>query len=256
MSQVYATMEKMVKEFFRDKVNLFFTLILPLFFVLVMPILWGDVPQTVFPVLKGGLTLTMISFLIMIGGQSNLAGSIAADRGRGLYVKIASMPLSPVKEGAGRILGIFIYICVGAVILFVVGLISGGKISVHSMHIFMSMGCYFLITLSSTGIGLIIASWVKGESAATHAGIALTLLTAFMGGLFLPYQMLPWIFQLFARVHPITSANAAIVYLLEGECVSYYNPLQPAQMGITIAFSVILFTSGMILYSKQCWLTQ
>jgi ABC-2 type transport system permease protein len=256
MSGVSATMEKVLKEFYRDKVTLFFTIIIPLFFVLVMPIMWGDLPPTVLPPLKGGLSLTMISFLIMIGGQSNLAGSIATDRGRGLYVKIASMPISPLKEGLGRILGIFIYLILGAVIIFITGLVTGGTISAHASQVLMAFGLYGMCVLSATGIGLIIASWVRAESAATHAGIALTLLTAFMGGMFLPYDMLPSVFQAIARLHPITSANAAIVYLLEGEQYAYYNPLNALQMGVTVGLSAVLFISGMILYSSRCWLKE
>jgi ABC-type multidrug transport system permease subunit len=256
MSQISAIMEKIVKEFYRDKVNLFFTIVIPLFFVVVMPIMWGDVPPAVIPPLRGGLSLTMITFLIMIGGQSNLAGSIAADRGRGLYLKIASMPVSPLKEGLGRILGIFIYLLLGAAAVLGVGMITGGNIPGGESEILGAIGFYLLIALSSTGIGLVIASLVKAESAATHSGIALTLITAFVGGLFVPYNMLPSVFQIFARINPITSANAAIIFLLEGEQFAYYNPLNPVQVGASVVLSVALFMSGMILYSTHCWLKE
>ena len=256
MSQISAVMEKTIKEFYRDKVNLFFTIAVPLFFVIVMPIMGGDVPPSIIPSLKGGLSLTMITFLIMIGGQSNLAGSIAADRGRGLYLKIASMPISPLKEGLGRISGISMYLLLGAALVLGLGMINGGNFSVKDSQIFLVIGFYLLITLSSTGIGLIIASLVKAESAATHSGIALTLITAFIGGMFAPYSMLPSIFQVFARIHPITSANAAIIFLLEGEQFAYYDPLHQLQVGTTIILSVTLFFSGIILYSNHCWLKE
>lgn len=135
-------------------------------------------------------------------------------------------------------------------------MLNGGNIPGGESEILGAIGFYLLIALSSTGIGLVIASLVKAESAATHSGIALTLITAFIGGLFLPYNMMPSIFQIFARIHPITSANAAIVFLLEGEQYVYYNSLNHVQIGVTVVLSGALFLSGMILYSTRCWMKE
>jgi ABC-type multidrug transport system permease subunit len=69
------------------------------------------------------------------------------------------------------------------------GFITRGIISVHVPQIFLIFRGYVVSVLVATGMGLIIASWVRAESTATHADIALTPLTAFMGGMFLPYDM-------------------------------------------------------------------
>jgi ABC-2 type transport system permease protein len=252
MSQLIAVLEKDLKEFLRDKVILFFTFAVPLFFVLVIPLMWGDTPSEIVPYLKGGLTLAMITFMIMIAGQSNLAGSITSDRERGLYLKIISMPVNPFKEAVGRICGIVVFMLLGILLVLLTGFAYGAQIA-HFTNVITSLGFYLLIILAATGIGLIIASVINGESAATHAGIALTLLTGFLGGMFVPYSMLPPFLQVVARIHPIPSANAVAVCLLQGEDVVFYNPLTAGQIGLTIVESCALFVIGLYLYSKLCW---
>lgn len=253
MSQVTAVLEKIVKESVRDRVILFLTFAIPIFFVLIMPFMWGDAPQEVMPPLKGGLCLAMITFMMMVAGQSNLAGFIASDRERGLYLRIISMPVTPLKEAIGRILGIVLFSLIGAFLVLVVGFLYGAQFMGGTVKIMESAGFFVLIMVAATGIGLIIASVIKGESAATHTGIALTLLTAFMGGMFAPYSMLPSFLQVVARAHPIASANASIVFLLQGESVSYYNPLMQWQVVLTIVGSCALLAVGLVLYSKLCW---
>ncbi|MBU7010652.1 MAG: ABC transporter permease [Theionarchaea archaeon] len=253
MSQMTAVLEKDVKEFLRDKVILFFTFALPIFFVLVTPLMWGDIPPEAVPPLKGGLSLTMITFMLMIAGQSNLAGSITADRERGLYLKIISMPVTPLKEAMGRICGVVVFTLIGAFGVVMLGVAYGAQYTYELISVVESLGFFFLIAIAATGIGLIIASLIKGESAATHTGIALTLLTAFLGGMFVPYSMLPPFLQVIARIHPIPSANASIVFLLQGAEFVDYDPLILGQIGLTIGESCALFVIGLMLYSKLCW---
>lgn len=253
MNQIVAIVGKSLKEFLRDKVVLFFTFAMPIFFLLMFPIVWGGVQKEIVPALKGGLSLTMITFLIMVAGQSDLSGSIASDRERGLYLKIASMPIKPWTEGLGRTFGIWIFSLIGSTLLLLIGVIYGAKFDGRFITVLECTSFVLLIALASTGVGLIIASLIRGESAATHTGIAITLLTSFLGGMFLPYSMLPSTLQSFARVYPISSANALMVSLLEGEELVGYNPLSSTQISFTIALSFLLFIVGLVLYSKFCW---
>lgn len=254
MTQVAASMEKTLKEFVRDKMVIFWTFAIPLFFLLVFPlILYGGIPKEVASSLKGGLTLTMVTFLLMTAGQANLPGSIATDRERGEYLKMASMPVRPWKEGLGRVLAVWIFALIGAILVLLIGLSYGATFSGGFIATLESFGFVFLTALASVGIGLIIASIVKGESAATHTGIALTLLTYFIGGMTGLYSNLPSALQAFARIHPISSANAAMVFLLEGEEFVGYNPLNIGQTALTISLSLLIFIIGLVFYSKRCW---
>jgi ABC-2 type transport system permease protein len=253
MNQVAATMDKALKESFRDKMGMFWTYLIPLFFLITFPLIFYDVPEEIVPSLKGSLTLTMVTFLIMTAGQANLPGSIASDRERGLYLKMASMPVRPWKEGFGRVLAIWMFSLMGAALVLLVGLVYGAEFSCGLVTSLEALGFALLTCLASIGIGLIIASLVNGESAATHTGIAITLLTSFLGGMFAPYPALPPPLQIFARIHPIASANASIVFRLEGEDFVGYNPLNIAQTSLTITLSLLIFVIGLVLYSRRCW---
>lgn len=253
MNRITIVADKTIKEFWRNKMEIIWTFITPIFFLLIFPLMYGDIPIAIVPNIKGGLTLTMITFLIMFAGQSNLAGSIALDRERGLYQKMSSMPISPWKEGIGRVLGIWTLSFLGLIVLLTVGLLYGAQFSVTFLGIIEALGLVLLISLTSSGIGLIIASLVNGESAATHTGVALSLLIFFLGGMAFPYSALPAPLQAFARFHPISSANTLLIYLFEGESMVGYNPCAIEQIIPMIAISVLTFIIGLLLYSKTCW---
>lgn len=255
-TQIFATVEKILKEFLRDKIVLFFTFALPVFFLIVLPILYQGAPSEIVSKLKGSLSVTMVSFLTMVAGYADLSGSIASDRERGLYQKIASMPVKPWMEGVGRSLGVWALSSIGALIVISVGLVYGAEFNGDFIVILKCIGLFMLVAIASAGIGLIIASLVKAESAATHAGVAITLLTAFLGGMFLPYSMLPPFLQSFARVYPVSSANASMVSLLQGQRIAGYDPLNTPQIGVTILLSCFCFVLGLALYARRCWRTK
>jgi ABC-type multidrug transport system permease subunit len=254
VNQVAAVVEKTFKEFSRDKMQIFWTFAVPLFFLIVFPLMfYVDAPKETMSNLKGGLTVTMVTLLIMTAGQSNLPGSIASDKGQGLYLKMASMPIKPWKEAFGRVLAVWIFSSVGAILVLLFGLIYGAKLSCGLIETLESLGFVLITCFASVGIGLTIASFVKGESAATHTGVAITLLTCFVGGMVAPYSSLPALLQTFARIHPICSANASIVFLLEGEDFVGYNPLNTGQICFTMISALLIFIMGFALYSKRCW---
>jgi len=111
----------------------------------------------------------------------------------------------------------------------------------------------FLAAVTSMGLGPIIASLVKGDSTATRTGVAITLLSYFLGGMAFPYTSLPEALRAFARLHPITPANTSMFFLLEGEGYIGYNPLGAVQVSTTMASSLHILAVGVALYSNLCW---
>ena len=253
MNVVLAVTGKSLKEFLRGRTVVFWTYAVPLFFLLVLPVMYGGVPADVVSKLKGGLTITMVTFLAMTAGQSNLPGSIATDGERGLYLKMVSMPVSPWLEGLGRILATTVTSIIGALLMLASGYVLGARFNFGLEEALWALGFGLLTLMASAGVGLIIAAFVKGESAATHTGVAMTLITYFLGGMALPYPRLPSLIQAFARLHPIASANAAMVYILAGEEFVGYNPLSAMQTLSSIGSTALVFVVGMISYSRLCW---
>ena len=253
MNAVLASLDKTLKTFFRDRAIISSSIFVPTFFLLMMPLMmYGDVPIEVVPALKGSLTIAMTSLLTMSVGMANFTGVIVADEERGLYAKLSSMPVEPWKECIGRIVGAMIFSFLGGIFLISVGFSYGARTNAGFVEILGSVFFGLMIALCSIGIGLIIASFIKGESAATHIGVAISIIFYFIG-IAMPYWMLPSFLELFARYCPITAANNMIVYLMEGEMILGYNPLNIFEIASVVIFSFTILLLGIMLYSRYCW---
>ena len=84
-------------------------------------------------------------------------------------------------------------------------------------------------------------------------GVGIAVVTSALSGLFAPYEVLPAPLQMFARVYPISSAQASIVYLLAGPDMVAYDPLTSSQVTLTIALSFALLVVGTVLYTRLGW---
>lgn len=256
MYQVIASFTKTFREFLRDKVILGSTFGIPFLFVVLFPvIMFGDVPKNILPTLKGMNTLAQVALMIMIGGISNLAGSIVGDRERGLYRKLASMPVRPFKEVLGRILAIMVFCFFGGILFLLTGVILGASFIIDITALFGAIFFFLLLFIASTGIGLIIASLVDGESAATHLGIGISLLMFFVG-IGIPYSELPVELQVLSKINPLSSTFAPIISLLEGQQILGYNPFTFIQITLIITLSILIFSIGLLFYSKIAWSRQ
>ncbi|MHA1169541.1 MAG: ABC transporter permease, partial [Candidatus Hodarchaeales archaeon] len=181
------------------------------------------------------------------------AGSIIADKERGLYRKIVSMPVKPWKEITGRILAILTISIIGTLLFFFFFSFLGAEFTFNTGTIIAAAFFLILIFISSTGIGLFITTITKSESAATHLGIGFALLSFFLGGMAIPYAELPVVLQVFARIHPVTSSTACIEFLLEGVEFSGYNPFEITQILMTLVITVVFFSSGFFLHTRKFW---
>lgn len=252
MDQILASLSRTIKEYTRNRLSIISTLGIPLFFMIILPNTILDIPQEFIPQVKGFITITMVSLLIMSAGQANLAGFIAADRNRGLYRKLSSMPVIFWKETLGRVLAVWIFSFVCVIVLVIFGISLGAEFTGKIIDLIAIMGFLILIGLSSVGTGLVIASCVKNESIATHLGVGISLVIFFLGGMAIPFSDLPESIQLFAKLHPVSSATASIIYLLIGKEMAGYNPFYLPQMFNTIILSFILFIVGNFVYTEFC----
>lgn len=251
MNQILVSMNRTFLEYSRNWSIIISTLGIPLFFMIFLPYTIINIPEEVVEQVKGFMTISMISLLIMSACQSNLAGFIVGDKNRGYYQKILSMPVKLWKESLGRILAVWVFTMISILVLLCIGFLNGGRFDFKLDKVLISIGILLLIGITSMGIGLIIATVISNESAATHFGVALSLIIFFLGGMAIPYSDLPHQIQLIAQLHPISAANAMITSLLIGVEYAGYDPFTVGQILLTISSSMCLFLIGLILYSKM-----
>ena len=254
MSQIAAASSRTIKEFLRERPVLFWTIAWPIVWVLIGSFVFvSGAPKEIVPYLRGATTIAMMVFALMIAGVANLPSNIASDREHGLLAKLMSMPISPWKDFTGRLLGLVAFSCIAAALVTAVGLACGARFSSTGINVLQAVGFLLLVICASAGIGLLVGTFIKHVHGAVMTGVGISVITAAVSGMFMPYSALPSSLQQFARLYPVASANSSATYALLGEEMAGYNPLAASQIGLTAGLSVFLLVLGTILYSRFCW---
>jgi len=195
----------------------------------------------------------MMVYAIMIAGIVDLPGNIAADRNSGMLSKLKSMPVSQFKDFFGRILAFLVFSLIAMIAVLLVGVLFGARFSATGIGLLQSIGYFFLAILASSGIGLILGTLIKSEQGAVYTGIGVALITGFMSGIFTLYSQLIPVLQFFSRIYPMSSSNSSLIYILVGEKMAGYNPLELSHLALTVSLSMILFALGLAIYARYCW---
>ncbi len=242
MSQITATFVRIIKEFLRDKVMVFWSIFFPIIWLITANVVFlANAPESEATLFRGAFTISMIVYAIMIAGMVDLPGNIAADRNRGMLSKLKSMPVSQFKDFLGRILAFLAFSLIVIAAVLLIGILLGAKFLVTEIGLLQFIGYLLLSILASSGIGLILGTLIKGEQGAVYTGI------------FTTYSQLIPILRFFSRIYPISASNSSLIYILIGENMAGYNPLKPGQTALTAISSIILFIVGLAIYARYCW---
>jgi ABC-2 type transport system permease protein len=253
LGQIIATWNKTIKEFLRQKTVLFWTIGWPIIWVFIGSFSFtGDAPADIIAYTRGAISISMMVFGLMTAGMANIPGNIAQDRERGLLTKVMSMPVSPWRDYAGRILALLAFSVFSAMLVIAVGFVCGARFFFTWTNFMVSLVFVLLIFIASAGIGMLIGTFVKHVHGAIMSGVGLTVVSAALSGVMTPYTYLPSVLQNFARIYPISSANSAITFLMVGEEYAGY-PLTLNQIFSTAFLASLLFVIGLIAYSRFCW---
>jgi ABC-type multidrug transport system permease subunit len=253
LGQISATWNKTIKEFLRQKTVLFWTIGWPIIWVLIGSFSFvGDAPAEIVAHTRGAISISMMVFGLMTAGMANIPGNIAQDRERGLLAKVMSMPVSPWRDYAGRILALLTFSVLSAMLVIIVGFACGARFFFTLVDFGTALVFIFLIFIASAGIGMLIGTFVKHVHGAIMSGVGLTVVSAALSGIMTPYEYLPSVLQDFARIYPISSANSAITFLMVGEEYAGY-PLSMSQTLSTAFVALLFFVIGLLAYSRFCW---
>jgi ABC-2 type transport system permease protein len=254
MSQITATLVRIIKELIRDRAVIFWSVFFPIVLLLMANFVsMANVSASDRAIGTGFFTLAMIVYATMMAGMVDIPANIAHDRNRGMLTKLKSMPVSHAKDFIGRILAFLVFSLIAIVTVLLIGIGLGAGFSVTPIGLVESIAFLFLSVLASSGIGLILGTLIESEQGAAFTGIGLALVTSFTSGIFSAYSDLPSILQSFSRTYPISSSVYSLTYLLVGEKMAGYNPLELGQILTTVASSIILFALGLVLYTRYCW---
>jgi|SRR5690625_548378 len=197
----------------QDKGLIFWTFILPIVFtVLFIAIFTGTVDEQMkeemITSIVPGYTVMFVFFIIISMGTSFLQ-----DRDNGWIARLTSTPLSPMQYLLGKWLPFSIIVLIQIIVLQ-----TFGKV-VYTIPIEQPVFLLLLaiaLTLCTTAIGLAIAVIIRTN----NMGIAITqiiaLVGALIGGLWIPYELLPDFLQKIGAFTPQYWAHDGFMQAMAG----------------------------------------
>ena len=181
----------------------------------------------------------IVGMSIMSSAVNGTVGIMAHNRSTGVFRKLATTPMSRLSYNAGRIITQTIILMMSTAIALFAGYLAFGVVpNINAMMIVMVIagGAVF------SGLGMIIASFIKDEETAANAASALTFPLMFVSGSFFPTEQMPWFLKYLAEVSPLTYLNnglrSAMITSNYGEA---FNNLL-----IVGALGILLFAVGVV----------
>lgn len=194
-----------LKRVLRNTSMILFTLIFPVAMLFAIALPNKDQAVTDVPVAQGGMSAAVPIMISMAVYGSMVAASmtgvsVASERAQGWSRQLRLTPLNPlvymlVKVTTGLVLG---------ALAVIVTLIVGGILGITVPFGNLVAGALFawLTALSMTSLGLAVGYAFPAQNAMRYLGPLLPVLS-FMGGLFVPLQVLPAAAQFAAKFTPL-----------------------------------------------------
>ena len=181
----------------------------------------------------------IIGMSIMSSAVNGTVGMMAHNRATGVFRKLATTPISRISWNAGRIIQMTIILMISTAIALVAGYLAFGVVpNINPMMIVMIVagGAVF------SGLGMIIASFLKDEETAANAASALTFPLMFVSGSFFPVEQMPWFLQYLAKVSPLTYLNDG----LRSSMITGNNDVALFSLAVVGVVGIILFVVGCV----------
>lgn len=163
-------------------------------------------------VVEGGLTIDdefeYIDFFLpgvigMTVMTSGIYGAIAVNtryRKNGILRKMATTPMTKAEWVLAKITyQIFVAFLSMAALIVVAVLAYGVNVHINALVILLVVTA----SMAFSGIGMIVARFVKDEEAAESAGAAINFPMMFLSGIFFPLEMMPALLQAIGKVMPL-----------------------------------------------------
>lgn len=173
-------------------------------------------------------------------GVLGTVGTNTQYRNSGILRKLATTPLKKSEWLISTMLYQSVVIFISAtLIIFVAKLVF----NVTTVPNAVTLLLLFAGAICFTGIGMIIARFVKDEDAANAAAMAITLPMLFLAGTFIPLEIMPDYLQTVAKLLPLTSLNYGLrdAMILGDTASALYN------LSIVLVTGAVFFIIGSLI---------
>jgi ABC-2 type transport system permease protein len=179
----------------------------------------------------------IIGLTVLTTGVLGTVGTNTQYRNNGILRKLATTPLGKSEWIISKMLYQTVIIFISAALIIIVAKLVYNVTAVPDV---VTLLLLFVGTICFTGIGMIIARFVKDEDAANAAASAVTFPMLFLAGTFIPLETMPEYLQIVAKFLPLTYLNYGLrdAMILGDTASALYN------MIIVLIAGAIFFVIG------------
>jgi ABC-2 type transport system permease protein len=182
----------------------------------------------------------MLGLTVLFTGVLQTVGNNTQYRNKGVLKKLATTPLTKSEWIFAKILYQSVQVFISAALILIVAkLVYDIQVVPNAVTLLL----LFVGTICFTGIGMILAHFVKDEDAAQAAGSAIVFPLLFLSGTIIPIESMPDYLQAVARVLPLTYLNNGLrdAMILGDTGSALYNA------SIVLAIGIIFFIIGSLI---------
>ena len=150
----------------------------------------------------------MLVMIAMVGAMSGIPRAIAHEKEIGTVDGILAAPVNEISIIVGKTMAQVVRGFIAGLTVLVIAILIFG-VTIHG-NILLAFFMLFLGIFSLIGLGILLTSVFKTESAAAVVIQMLSFPLMFISGVFFPIQQMPWFMQDFALVLPVTYAVNAM----------------------------------------------
>ncbi len=204
-------MKRNLLVFFKDKASVFFSLLSVFIIIGMYALFLGDVWTSSMEGITGARNIMdcwIVAGLIAVTSVTTTMGAFGTmveDKSKKIIKDIHSSPLPRVSIAGGYILSSFIIgviMCLVALVLCQLYLLSGGGSLFTGMQLIKIFGIILLSTFSNTALVLFFVSFFQSNNAFSIASTIIGTVIGFMTGIYIPIGQLPAAVQTVIKVFP------------------------------------------------------
>ncbi len=197
--------------FFKDKASVFFSLLSVFIIIGMYALFLGDVwtsSMTDIPGARNLMDCWIVAGLIAVTSVTTTMGAFGTmveDKSKKIIKDIRSSPLPRISIAGGYILSAFVIgviMCVVALVLCQLYLLSGGGALFSGMQLLKIFALILLSTFSNTALVLFVVSFFESNNAYSIASTIIGTIIGFLTGIYIPIGQLPEGVQTVIKVFP------------------------------------------------------
>jgi len=185
----------------------------------------------------------ILGLVLLWSGLNHASMTIATERTRGTFQRMAIAPVSPTTVLMGKFVSNLALVYLSAAILLASGVL------IFQVNLYWNIPvivlAIFLGALSAIGIGLVISSLAKNEEAASSIAVLISVPFQFFIGAFFPLTLMPEPAQIFGESLPFTKLVNAMQSIMTKNLS--LEAVMPEIIYLAIS-GFILFALGIIAY--------